>query len=1800
MKKLYTLFLTFFASICMLNAQNNIAADAADNWVGYMNVFDMSNAYQFGSGWGLPDLKTTLDVTANTITLQPNFNTYADNPGDPYWQNGAIGNKLMEASTYVEPGATFNGVDLTFSGEVVSNTLDATLYTAKYFIKALDPTAGYSDALGGSATFDLPLSGSFSVTVPATSLTTGLIIQYGFMVNGINANPVDEAALGSVVVGAAAPPPSGPACDHTFRMIDSYGDGWNGFGTPLTCAVDIIVDGSTVASGVGLGFTAGTTADEIFSASTGSSITLANWGVGAYDSEVSWEIIDGDGNVVATGAHGDTPTVTGACPPPPVCDHTFRMIDSYGDGWNGFGTPLTCAVDILVDGTPVATGVGLGFTAGSTADEIFSASSGSTITLDNWGVGAYDSEVSWEILDGGGAIIASGAHGDLTGGAGNCPSCSTPSSLTASNITSSDAELGWTAGGTETQWNIEYGSAGYTQGAGTAVNAVTSNPYTLTGLTAGTAYDFYVQADCGGVTGSWAGPFSFNTIGDCFSSGSYDYVENSTLVSSLTSFVANTPGDYITIDFTAGSTEACCDTWYINDAADGSGNTIASGNGSIIGSYESTTGEISFYVISDFSVNGTTFTYSLSCAPPPACIDPTALNVSNVTGTTVDLGWTAGGTETQWNIEYGAAGYTQGAGTAVNAVTTNPYNLSGLTPATTYDFYVQADCGGSGQSNYVGPFSFTTPCNAVSVMPYVQDFDALTPDNAGIFSCITTDNITDCWSNDAANTNNWTARSAATGSGGTGPSADHTGGGNYCFLESSSCYSNSSYLLSVDMDVSSLTSPEMRFWYHMFGGDMGSLTVEVSTDGGTTWSGSLWNQAGDQGDQWREVTVDLASYAGATSIMARFEGITGTGFGSDMAIDDFLIQEKPLCADPLGLTVSAVSTDSAGVSWTAGGTETAWNFEYGAAGYAQGSGTYAGGLTATNYNINGLSPNTSYDVYVQADCGTDSSIWVGPITFTTLIQGASGVTCISGSPGLAFDDDLESNIGWTGDIGTGATGGDWNFDTGGTNSTGTGPAAAHSGSGYIHYEATGPSAGDSAVIVSQAIDLSAGSGSAELSFWFHAYGAGMGDLSVGVSTSATGPFTNVFSYSGQLQTLDTDPWTNVGVDLTAYVGQTIYLELIAVCGPAFTSDMAVDLIQVESCFSCVTPTALTASNISTTQAAISWTAGGSETTWNYVVDTVGFNPYAATNTVIQTFPFDTLNGLTSNTCYELYVQADCGAGDTSAWAGPYSFCTLPDPVCYYLLDMQDSYGDGWNGASIDVSINGIAAGSYQVDQILGGQLDVQQTDTVYAYTGDVVDFSFTSGSWDSEITFQIYDPLGIQLGSYGTNPATGLFLTDSSSNSICAPPNDDLGAIAVTTDISSGCEIDSAYVTMDIYNYGVAAQTGFDVTYSVNASGNQTTETVGGTVNPGDTLSYTFIQAIDVSTDGVYCIDVSTLLSGDLDVSNDELAGAYCVENYLTPDAPTGINDTICEGSGDTLTLTASTNGNITWYDAASGGNVLGSGNTLLTTDNASTTYYAEASANIADTLSTTYAGGNGCGSGNMFDIIATTDLTIDSMRGHFDAADSVKVYYKTGSYLGSEETPGDWTLLGSAFINSSTAAYEALVFSVGQLSLTAGDTVGIYVEGSVRYTNVNAGTSYANADMTIEGGTGLCASFGTTFSPRMWNGTIFYSTGSCVGPRTAVDAIVEDCTNILEIGLEEFSLFPNPNNGNFTIINEGVSEEIDLSITDIQGKVVFSKTLNFNKGEQKALSLENIERGIYLVHLNTDNGRKIINMIIQ
>ncbi|MFD2918009.1 T9SS type A sorting domain-containing protein [Psychroserpens luteus] len=96
--------------------------------------------------------------------------------------------------------------------------------------------------------------------------------------------------------------------------------------------------------------------------------------------------------------------------------------------------------------------------------------------------------------------------------------CAEPSALTATNITTSGADLSWTAGAAETLWNVELvdiTAAGVPTGTATASGV--GNPYNVTGLTDSNNYEFYVQADCGvNGTSLWVGPFAFSTTCTAF------------------------------------------------------------------------------------------------------------------------------------------------------------------------------------------------------------------------------------------------------------------------------------------------------------------------------------------------------------------------------------------------------------------------------------------------------------------------------------------------------------------------------------------------------------------------------------------------------------------------------------------------------------------------------------------------------------------------------------------------------------------------------------------------------------------------------------------------------------------------------------------------------------------------------------------------------------------------------------------------------------------------------------------------------------------------------------------------------------------------------------------------------------------------------------------------------------------------------------------------------------------------------------------------------------------------------------
>ncbi len=106
----------------------------------------------------------------------------------------------------------------------------------------------------------------------------------------------------------------------------------------------------------------------------------------------------------------------------------------------------------------------------------------------------------------------------------------------------------------------------------------------------------------------------------------------------------------------------------------------------------------------------------------PTCPNPGSLGATNITTAQADLTWvSASGLS---DIEFGTAGFTP-TGTPTDAGKTSPYTKTGLSASSSYSFYVRDDCGSGDYSDWVGPFTFNTPCDSY-ILPYCNSFDVLT------------------------------------------------------------------------------------------------------------------------------------------------------------------------------------------------------------------------------------------------------------------------------------------------------------------------------------------------------------------------------------------------------------------------------------------------------------------------------------------------------------------------------------------------------------------------------------------------------------------------------------------------------------------------------------------------------------------------------------------------------------------------------------------------------------------------------------------------------------------------------------------------------------------------------------------------------------------------------------------------------------------------------------------------------------------------------------------------------------------
>jgi len=595
----------------------------------------------------------------------------------------------------------------------------------------------------------------------------------------------------------------------------------------------------------------------------------------------------------------------------------------------------------------------------------------------------------------------------------NATSCTKPTDLTVTAVTDNTVTLDWTENGTATAWNIEYGPTGYQQGssAGTMLQA-TATPFTVNYLDS-ISYDFYVQSDCGGDQSLWVGPVTarpgqYNigvsgsaTLTTCAMTiydnggpnGNYAPNCNSELV-----LMPETVGSSISV-FGSYHTENCCDYLRIYDGIGINGTMLGEYKGTgTIPTLVSSTGPLTLLFHSDSGVQYDGFEVNVTCA---SCAPPGNLTVANVGPDSANVTWS--GVSSTYKVEYKSAEDT----TWTTVLTPDTaLALHNLTPSTVYTVRVSSDCGDEFSPATTLTFSTTMVPTGI---PFSTDFSDATGWILNNGSC----------------QNYWTI--APTGN-----------NGNALFV------TNNGTTPGYAANSFSGVSAEKLFTV----GAVSELAVSFDVQiGGETQFDYLKVYLAPADEQYPAVTTDVnytnfdystyavnftdyLQYSSYTSGPYKFN-LTGgntvhvsvvmpnpndsltptstaklvflwkndTSDGSQPgAIISSVSVEALSCPAPMALTVSNVTTTTADVTWSAGGTEDDWMLEYKEEGAPTWTSVPVSGTPA--YSFTNLTVGASYQVRVQALCSaTDQSVWVNT-QFTTFCD---AITAFPFSEGFEHD-----------------------------------------------------------------------------------------------------------------------------------------------------------------------------------------------------------------------------------------------------------------------------------------------------------------------------------------------------------------------------------------------------------------------------------------------------------------------------------------------------------------------------------------------------------------------------------------------------------------------------------------------------------------------------------------------------------------------------------------------------------------------------------------------------------------------------
>ncbi|WP_417291477.1 choice-of-anchor J domain-containing protein [Corallibacter sp.] len=292
------------------------------------------------------------------------------------------------------------------------------------------------------------------------------------------------------------------------------------------------------------------------------------------------------------------------------------------------------------------------------------------------------------------------------------PECPEIVNITTGNLTDTEVQLSWEENGTVSPWEISVQPAGTNAPVGdtdpTYLYNATTNPFTITGLTASTAYDIYVRSACDNGDGPWTGPIEVTTLCSFENLCQYTFVltsntdvsaelqlsQNNQEVSQVFPFEGEDAQEFpvllcngveFSLYFDTVGTYAPQYAAYSFEIRDSSGATI----------YTSPTG-----------LTPRTNVYSgYSSCGNITCPTPTDLSINDMSV----FSWSPGDSETEWEVAIQPVdnGTIPQSGTIVSTNSYTPTLSDFVDPyAVTYEYFVRAVCGAGDESYWAGPYVF--------------------------------------------------------------------------------------------------------------------------------------------------------------------------------------------------------------------------------------------------------------------------------------------------------------------------------------------------------------------------------------------------------------------------------------------------------------------------------------------------------------------------------------------------------------------------------------------------------------------------------------------------------------------------------------------------------------------------------------------------------------------------------------------------------------------------------------------------------------------------------------------------------------------------------------------------------------------------------------------------------------------------------------------------------------------------------------------------------------------------------------